>query len=99
MKAEFPARPSERSMKPSISSKSWNEKTAETRIMDSSLLAGYSVIVELSVAWGDMDSYRHVNNVVYFRYFENARLEYFRRLDWFVYEKETGVGPILAATQ
>src|SRR5262249_23794666 len=41
----------------------------------------------------------HVNNVVYFRYFENARLEYFRRLDWFNYERETGIGPILAATQ
>src|SRR3954447_20828835 len=46
-----------------------------------------------------MDSYRHVNNVVYFRYFENARLEYIRRLDWFAFEEETGVGPILAATQ
>src|SRR5262249_34654822 len=46
-----------------------------------------------------MDSYRHVNNVVYFRWFENARLEYFRRLGWFEYEQETGVGPILASTQ
>jgi acyl-CoA thioester hydrolase len=63
-----------------------------------SLLAGYPVIVELPVAWGDMDSYRHVNNVVYFRYFENARLEYFRRLDWFEFEKQTGIGPILSAT-
>ncbi len=67
--------------------------------MIESLLAGYPVAVELAVAWGDMDSYRHVNNVVYFRYLENARLEYFRRLDWFEYERQTGVGPILAATQ
>src|SRR5690348_9736179 len=63
------------------------------------LLAGYPVTVEVPVAWGEMDYYRHVNNVVYFRYFENARLEYFRRLDWFEYERVTGVGPILAATQ
>jgi acyl-CoA thioester hydrolase len=63
------------------------------------LLAGYPVVIELSVAWGEMDAYRHVNNVVYFRYFENARLEYFRRLDWFEFERQTGVGPILAATQ
>jgi acyl-CoA thioester hydrolase len=63
------------------------------------LLVGYPVVVQLPVVWGEMDSYRHVNNVVYFRYFENARLEYFRRLDWFEYEKETGIGPILAATQ
>ena len=64
----------------------------------SELLVGYPVVVELPVVWGEMDSYRHVNNVVYFRYFEGARLEYFRRLDWFEYEAETGVGPILAAT-
>ena len=67
--------------------------------MNDALLAGYPVVVEQAVVWGDMDSYRHVNNVVYFRYFENARLEYFRRLDWFAFEKESGVGPILAATQ
>jgi acyl-CoA thioester hydrolase len=63
------------------------------------LLAGYPVVVRQAVVWGEMDSYCHVNNVVYFRYFENARLEYFRRLDWPEFEKETGIGPILAATQ
>ena len=67
--------------------------------MSEALVAGFPVAVELAVAWGEMDAYRHVNNVVYFRYFENARLEYFRRLDWFEYERESGVGPILAATQ
>src|ERR1041384_6854049 len=65
----------------------------------SNLLTGYPVVVELPVVWGEMDSYRHVNNAVYFRYFESARLEYFRRMDWFAYEEQTGIGPILAATQ
>lgn len=63
------------------------------------LVKGYPVVVRQAVVWGEMDSYQHVNNVVYFRYFENARLEYFRRLGWFEYETETGVGPILASTQ
>src|SRR5262249_15033465 len=63
------------------------------------LLAGFPVIVELPVVWGEMDAYRHVNNVVYFRYFESARLEYFRRMSWLEYEEATGIGPILAATQ
>jgi len=67
--------------------------------VDEGLLAGFPVVIELPVVWGEMDSYRHVNNVVYFRYFESARLEYFRRLDWFEFERQTGVGPILAATQ
>ncbi len=63
------------------------------------LLAEFPVVFEVPVLWGEMDSYRHVNNVIYFRYFENARLEYFRRMGWFEFEEETGVGPILAATQ
>lgn len=63
------------------------------------LLEQFPVIVVQEVAWGDMDSYQHVNNVVYFRYFENARLEYLRRLGWFELKETTGVGPILAATQ
>jgi acyl-CoA thioester hydrolase len=62
------------------------------------LLAGFPVVVQQGIVWGEMDSYRHVNNVVYFRYFENARLEYFRRLDWFEYERQTGIGPILSKT-
>ena len=75
-----------------------SERKRENSVIED-LLAEYPVVVELPVVWGEMDSYRHVNNVVYFRYFENARLEYFRRLDWFKYEEETGIGPILAATQ
>jgi acyl-CoA thioester hydrolase len=63
------------------------------------LLRGYPVIVVQPVLWGEMDAYQHVNNVVYFRYFENARLEYVQRLRWPEYEKATGIGPILAATQ
>ena len=67
--------------------------------MKESLLVDFPVVVVQAVVWGDMDSYRHVNNTVYFRYFENARLEYFRRMRWFEYEDETGIGPILSATQ
>jgi acyl-CoA thioester hydrolase len=66
--------------------------------MQNALLAGYAVVVEQAVAWGEMDAYQHVNNVVYFRYFENSRLEYFRRLDWLAMQNDTGVGPILAST-
>src|SRR5262245_42199785 len=55
--------------------------------------------MQLPVLCGDMDSYRRVNDVVDFRYFESARLEYFRRLGWFEFERATGIGPILAATR
>lgn len=40
----------------------------------------FPVHVELPVAWGDMDALGHVNNVVYFRYFESGRIVYFTRM-------------------
>ncbi len=32
--------------------------------------------IRIPVRWGDMDAYGHVNNTVYFRYFEQARVEW-----------------------
>lgn len=61
-------------------------------------LAGFPVVVELDVAWGEMDAYQHVNNVVYFRYFENARLPWLGRTGWLQLREERGLGPILAST-
>jgi acyl-CoA thioester hydrolase len=61
-------------------------------------LAAFPVVVEVDVAWGDMDSYAHVNNVVYFRYFENARIAYLDRIGWSALKLEAGLGPILHST-
>lgn len=62
-------------------------------------LAGFPVVIFLPVVWGEMDSYQHVNNVVYFRYFETCRLQYVVRLGWPELEDATGIGPILHSTQ
>ncbi|HEX3149339.1 MAG TPA: thioesterase family protein [Gemmataceae bacterium] len=62
-------------------------------------LSDFKVVIDQPVAWGDMDSFRHVNNVVYFRYFENARVEYFQRIGWWDYLQATSIGPIVSATQ
>lgn len=63
------------------------------------LLANCPVVVEIPVAWGEMDSFQHVNNIVYLRYFETARIAYFERLDMMGYMEKTGIGPILATVQ
>ena len=43
------------------------------------------------VRWGDMDFYGHVNNTVYFRYFEQARVEWLEQAGFAVSpEAETG---------
>jgi acyl-CoA thioester hydrolase len=38
------------------------------------ILASCAVVLERPVTWGNMDAYQHVNNTVYFRYFEDARI-------------------------
>lgn len=63
------------------------------------LLKEYPVVIEIPVAWGEMDAFNHVNNIVYFRYFENARIAYFEKIDYLKLMEKTGVGPILASTQ
>jgi acyl-CoA thioester hydrolase len=63
------------------------------------LFRTFPVIVTQAVLWGEMDSFKHVNNVAYFRYFENGRLEYIRRVGWFDIQSTTGIGPILQSTQ
>jgi acyl-CoA thioester hydrolase len=63
------------------------------------LLKAYPVVVEIPVAWGEMDALRHVNNVVYFRYFENARIAYFEQINFWDYMHNTGIGPIVASTK
>lgn len=46
-----------------------------------------------------MDSFAHVNNTVYFRWFESARISYFDRVGFRGGTVEDAVGPILASTQ
>jgi acyl-CoA thioester hydrolase len=61
-------------------------------------LDDYPVVVEIPVAWGDMDAFQHVNNVAYFRYFENARIVYFEKIGIIDMLKQNGIGPILGST-
>ena len=61
-------------------------------------LQEYSVVTELPVLWGHMDAFQHVNNTVYFRFFESARIAYGDRVGMYKFLKEDGIGPILAAT-
>ena len=59
----------------------------------------YAYILEANVEWGDMDALRHVNNTVYFKYFERVRIAWFRELEWITDEAQPGVGPILASVR
>ncbi len=59
-------------------------------------LAGFPVCYPITVAWGEMDAFQHVNNVVYFRYFESARIEYGRLVRMMDFKERDHIGPIVA---
>ncbi|MEF8698048.1 MAG: thioesterase family protein [Candidatus Accumulibacter sp. UW25] len=47
----------------------------------------------IPIRWGDMDAYGHVNNTVYFRYMEQARVEYLETLGFRVMPQ--GSAPVI----
>ena len=59
-------------------------------------LKDYTVVEEVPIRWGDMDARGHVNNTIYYRFFECSRIALFRFFD--IYEEPTSVhiGPILS---
>jgi acyl-CoA thioester hydrolase len=59
----------------------------------------YPVVLHQDVIWGDMDAFGHINNTVYFRYFEDARIAYFDRIGVHDQKERFDIGPILASTQ
>jgi acyl-CoA thioester hydrolase len=54
-------------------------------------------MISWPVQWGDQDAFGHVNNVVYFRWMESARIAYFREANLGVADNKHGIGPILAS--
>lgn len=58
-------------------------------------LKNYPVIYKQHVAWGDMDAFGHVNNVIYYRYMESARIEYLNQLKIF----DLDVNTVVASNQ
>ncbi len=59
----------------------------------------HPVTRDIPVAWADMDAFGHVNNAVYLRYFETARIALFEQVGFADRTGTGGVGPILAATE
>jgi len=62
-------------------------------------LSAFPVVRTDSIGWSDMDAFQHVSNIVYFRWFQEARVEYMTRLGWFEMHTSLGYGPIVASTQ
>lgn len=59
------------------------------------IIAAAHVVVDIPVAWGEMDALNHVNNVSFFRYLETARVAFIRSLGVDVSDRRRDLGFIL----
>lgn len=55
----------------------------------------YKIVIKIPVQWGEMDSANHVNNLIYLRWAESARIEYFAQMKMDISFKPGDTGPIL----
>ena len=55
----------------------------------------FKVQKKIPVNWGDMDAFQHVNNTVYLKWIESARVDYLANFITGEFA-ENGLGPILA---
>ncbi len=55
-------------------------------------------VSRIPVRWGDMDAYGHVNNTVYFRFFEQARCEWLEHAGYRV-KPTAGGAPVIIHTE
>lgn len=63
----------------------------------SAALADFQSVTTIPVQWGDQDAFGHVNNVVYFRWFESSRADLLNCFSSAVTIDGRGLGPILAS--
>lgn len=61
-------------------------------------LEDWPVVVEVPVQWGELDAYGHVNNTVFFRWFESARIAFLDRCGMIETMDRDRVGAILHST-
>ena len=61
------------------------------------LLQEFPVVIELPVQWGDQDALGHVNNVVFFRWWESSRIAYAEQINLLGTAQSERFGTVLAS--
>lgn len=62
-------------------------------------LKDYPLSQTQPIVWNDMDALQHINNTVYFRYFEDVRVVMLEKLKTFDFVKSHNIGPVVASTR
>lgn len=59
-------------------------------------ISDFKLHISVPVLWSDMDAAAHVNNLIYLRWCETARVRYFEEMGMNTSFRDAGAGPILA---
>ena len=62
----------------------------------------FPIHVEQALQWGEMDAFNHINNTVYFKFFENIRIKFMNEsgiMSSIDEVEDDHIGPILAHTE
>lgn len=62
-------------------------------------LRNQALSISQDLIWRDMDAFGHINNAVYFRFFEDVRIAFFKEAGVMAHKEQYAIGPILASTQ
>ena len=65
----------------------------------SDLKGKYPIVLSEDLNWGDMDAMQHINNCVYYRFFENALMAFFEASGMINHQEKMRFGPILASSR
>jgi acyl-CoA thioester hydrolase len=76
-----------------------HNRSAVMDLIRSDYLPNFPIVIQVPTAWGEMDSYGHVNNIVFFRHFESVRIALLDHIGFRDPGLNGGVGPILHSTQ
>jgi acyl-CoA thioester hydrolase len=58
----------------------------------------YPVKLALRIDWSELDLFGHVNNVMFFKYIQASRVNYWRESGIIMQFEENRIGPMLAST-
>ena len=57
----------------------------------------FSQNIQISLDWGDLDTFGHINNIAFFKYVQTSRVNYWDCIKLTKLHKEVGIGPVLVS--
>lgn len=57
------------------------------------------LLLELRIDWSELDLFGHVNNVMFFKYIQAGRVNFWEKMGLYKSLQENGMGPILASSK